>query len=130
MIDRMVKSLREQEAEDIHHKDRCETGTTKNKFDHKDIVASIGKLEAELEHFQHDEKSVLEDIKKVEEEITAAKGELKDRLELRNKEEADFKQSLRDDQAAIDVLEKGIDALRAFYKANGLPLELVQEHLE
>ena len=38
-----------------------------------------------------------------------------------------FKQSLWDDQAAIDVLAKGIEALTAFYKSNKLPLELMQE---
>ena len=36
-------------------------------------------------------------------------------------------QSLWDDQAAIDVLAKGIEALTAFYKSNKLPLEPMQE---
>jgi len=46
---------------------------------------------------------------------------------LRNKEEADFKKALKFDQEAVNILNKAIVALTAFYKKNGISMTLVQQ---
>jgi hypothetical protein len=53
---------------------------------------------------------------------------MKELLDFRNKEEADFRQALKDDTDALALLKKAIVALSEFYKRNKIPLpELVQK---
>lgn len=47
-------------------------------------------------------------------------------LELRNKEQADFKKALKADAEAVVVLNRAIVALTGFYKKNGISMTLIQ----
>merc|ERR1712039_90706 len=77
------------------------------------------------------------DKAELETEITAVKGDInktkKDKeelLEFRNKEEAEFKQALKDDTDAVALIREAIKLLSSFYKDNKIPLLLAQESPE
>merc|ERR1719183_3143619 len=68
------------------------------------------------------------EIKSLEDDIAATKKEMAELLDFRNKEEADFKQALKDDMDAADLLRKAIDALSSFYKRNKMDVpQLIQK---
>merc|ERR1719488_118408 len=49
---------------------------------------------------------------------------------MRNQEEAEFKQALKDDSDAVDLISKAIVSLTKFYKDNKIPLALAQKKKE
>merc|ERR1719146_576915 len=51
-------------------------------------------------------------------------------LQMRNTESEEFKQALKDDADAVDLIAKAIVSLTEFYKNNKIPLNLVQKKKE
>jgi hypothetical protein len=66
-----------------------------------------------------------EEIKELERSISDTKMDMEERLEMRNKEQYAFEQSVKDDTAAIDVVNQAIVALSAFYKKNKIDISLL-----
>merc|ERR1719335_96498 len=67
MIDKMIVLLREEEQEDITHRDRCERKENKNKNDKADAESEVAKQTAIIKRLtqeQKDKKSEIDDIKK------------------------------------------------------------------
>merc|ERR1719261_1460887 len=68
------------------------------------------------------------EIKVIEGDIAATENDMADLLKFRNKEEADFKQALKDDMDAADLLKQAIAALSSFYKRNKMDVpQLIQK---
>merc|ERR1719261_2086708 len=68
------------------------------------------------------------EIRSLEDDIAATKKDMADLLKFRNKEEADFKQALKDDMDAADLLKQAIAALSSFYKRNKMDVpQLIQK---
>merc|ERR1719261_2458307 len=68
------------------------------------------------------------EIKVIEGDIAATENDMADLLKFRNKEEADFKQALKDDMDAADLLRQAIAALSSFYKRNKMDVpQLIQK---
>merc|ERR1719482_1301147 len=73
-------------------------------------------------------KELQDEIDALETEIAETKKNQADLLDFRNKEEADFRQALKDDADAIVLLKKAIVALSDFYKRNKMPVpQLIQK---
>merc|ERR1719420_2318027 len=73
-------------------------------------------------------KELQDEISALEKEIAAIKKDQKELLDFRNKDEADFRQALKDDSDAIALLKKAIVALSEFYARNKMPLpQLLQK---
>merc|ERR1712050_39021 len=72
-------------------------------------------------------KTVKSQIKDLDGEIATTEQEMEKQLELRNNEEADFKQALKDDADAIQILSETMKVLSKFYKKNKIPLSFRQE---
>jgi len=126
MIDEMIAALRKEEAEDIAHRDRCQGSQGKNGNDMADLDHDIGKAADELERMGDKETELKATIKSLEEEITESKTNLQELLSMRNAENEAFKQALKDDTDAVNVISQAIVALSEYYKNNKIPLELVQ----
>jgi len=120
--------LRKEEADDIAHRDRCENAQNANKNEAADLASSIKKTEASLKRMGNTKKELLAEIKTLEDEIADTKKSQEDLLDFRNKDSADFKQALKDDHDAANLLRKAIEALSSFYKRNKMDVpQLVQK---
>jgi len=124
-IDQMIADLRKEEQEDIEHRDRCERAEGKNTNDLADLNHDISKSAATISRLEGEETSLKDKINKLKTEIENTDKEMKDALKLRNEEVAEFRQALKDDAAAVELLTQTIASLTSFYKRNKIPLSLV-----
>jgi len=114
MVDEMIKLLEKEGMDDIEHRDRCESGLTKNKQDAEDTASAIAKAKEEKEIKEDKATKTWQDINALDSEIQETKKAMEDRLDLRNQEEKEFKQALKDDAAAVKILSAAMAALSAF----------------
>jgi peptidoglycan hydrolase CwlO-like protein len=122
-IDSMIAVLRQEEADDIAHKDRCERAENKNANDLADAEHEMKKSGDALERMG-DKKGELEaSILQLEKDIANTKDDMRELLEMRNEASKEFKQAMLDDTLAIGLLEKAIEALSAFYKRNKISMD-------
>merc|ERR1719253_1277152 len=121
-IDSMIAVLREEEADDIAHKDRCERAENKNANDMADLANEMRKSGDALERMG-DKKGELEtSILQLEKDIANTKDDMAELLDMRNEASKEFKQAMLDDTLAVGLLEKAIEALSGFYKRNKLSM--------
>merc|ERR1719262_1581243 len=123
----MIALLRKEGEEDKAHKDRCQTGSTKNAEEAEDLGTDIEKAEKQLEIAKNEKKTQEEALQAIEQQIKETQQQMDDRLEMRNKEEQAFKKALKDDAAAIALLSDAIVAITTFYKTNKIPLGFLQK---
>merc|ERR1719478_1592421 len=110
----MIALLRQEEADDIAHRDRCENAQNANANEAADLEHAIKKTEASLKRMGNTKKELEDEIGALEKEIAATNKDMKELLDFRNKEEADFRQALKDDTDAVALLKKAIVALSEF----------------
>jgi len=127
MVDKMIALLRTEEAEDVAHRDRCESSQNKNANDMDDLGHDINKANNELLRLGDSEVELQSTIDSLEESIGNTKSDMEELLEMRNEESKAFIQALKDDADAVALIEKAIVSLSQFYKSNKIPLELVQK---
>jgi chromosome segregation ATPase len=127
MIDQMIATLRKEETEDISHRDRCQNSQGKNSNDMADLEHDIEKSAAQLERMGDSETELKATIKSLEEQIGETKTNLEELLTMRNSESEAFKQALKDDADAVDLIAQAVVSLTKFYKSNKIPLALAQK---
>jgi chromosome segregation ATPase len=121
-VDRMIASLKREEADDEAHKDWCvaektnaESKESALEYDSNDLGAKLGRLltkKAEIEA----------SIAATQEDKSDLKQALSDALDNRVAEEASSKQGQADDRAAIELLAGAIAALGSFSANHKLAL--------
>jgi chromosome segregation ATPase len=126
-IDQMMAVLRQEEQDDITHRDRCQVSSGKNTNDMEDLTHSIGVSEKSLEKMGGEKKDLMQQISNLEAEINATKTDMAELLSLRNRASVDFVQALKDDQDAIALLAQAIASLTKFYETNKIPLSLLSK---
>lgn len=117
-IDAMTEVLRKEEQDDIAHRDRCEGSTNKNRHDTEDLRNAIDKSNSSLDKLEHQHTELKQTKADHEEARTVTKNSLAELLELRNKEHDNFVKALADDSKAVELIDRAIVALAAFYKRN------------
>jgi len=127
MIDMMIGVLREEEADDIRHRDLCENNMNANDNEMGDLDHDIKKTEESLKRMGNTKKELQDEIAKLDKDIKATKKEQEDLLAFRNEEVKDFRQALKDDTDAVALMKQAVAALTQFYKDNKIPLELLQK---
>jgi phage shock protein A len=128
MVDEMIALLRREEQEDIEHRDRCENSLNDNDNERGDLDHEISKTEKSLARMDREKSDLEDDIKKLEKEISDTTDDQRVLLKMRNEEERDFRQALKDDMDAAALLRQAIVALSKFYKKNKIPLpQLIQQ---
>jgi exonuclease VII small subunit len=117
-IDKLVKILEDQEADDLKIKQDCEQGRMEDTrsaiLDSRAVdvaTEAVNKLTSEVEELQKQIVSLEESLKQTKEELAEA-------ASLRKKENADFLVNDKDDQEAHATVESAIKVLDEFYKAN------------
>jgi len=126
-VDSMIASLRQEEQEDIAHRDRCERATDKSTADTQDINDDILKAGTTVNRLGEQKKSVDAEILSLEGQIDGTKLEMKQALDLRNTAVIDFEKALKDDADAGGLLDQTIMVLVRFYEENRTPMSLSQK---
>mmetsp|Transcript_60869 Transcript_60869/g.120553 ORF Transcript_60869/g.120553 Transcript_60869/m.120553 type:complete len:704 (+) Transcript_60869:67-2178(+) len=124
-VDEMIALLRKEEQSDIQHRDRCQAGENKYNNDVSDIHAQIEQVDGNIKRLEASEHQLRLDIKAVESEIEATKEDIEKQKSVRNRENAEFKQALKDDESAVQLLKQAITLMSKFYKKNKIPMALL-----
>lgn len=114
-IDNMVAALKQQQADEVKHKDFCneefhtnEQQTTKANRKSDNLDAKKTDLEAQI-------KAFTDTIDMLTAEIGEARVELQRASEDRNAESKEFQKIVADQQATQEILDKATDRLAQFY---------------
>jgi len=130
MIDRMVADLRKEEQEDISHRDRCQNSENKNSNDKEDLAHSAGTMKEEIGRIEESQKEMRKSHDDSDQERKDIEKQMKDRLDLRNEENAEFKRALEADTNAVKVIVLAQQALAKFYEKQGQAAKLLQNTKE
>jgi predicted nucleic acid-binding Zn-ribbon protein len=117
-IDQMIADLRAEEQDDIQHRDRCEKSQNKNANDMEDLNHAIDKAKQDLERMGTKQTELERQVEALIASIEATEQEMEELLKMRNKAVAEFRQAIKDDTNAVDLLTKALAALTAYYKKN------------
>jgi hypothetical protein len=85
------------------------------------------RAEEEIERMNREVQVNTNELAMIKLEITKSENDMDKSLEMRNEERKIFEKSVKDDTAAIAILNKALDALVAFYERNKIPM-LVQKN--
>lgn len=129
-IDQMIKTLREEEAEDITHRDLCQMKEAANANEKADLEHDISKADKDMERAQATIDDLQGQIDTLQADIDDTKENLKTLKEKRIQASKDFLKALKDDEDAVELLEKAIASLTQFYIKNKLTLELAQKNVK
>merc|ERR1719375_2739543 len=115
MIDKMIETLKTQNADEVKKNDWCkdslqenEMATMKTKDLKADLEAKAGQLEATI-------KTLSEEIEKAHNDISELQVALQRASEDRKQENLDFQKTVADQTATAEILNKALDKLATFY---------------
>lgn len=128
MIDTMIGLMRKEEAEDVAHRDRCERKQNANQNSQDDLNAEITKAKSALGRMGNSKADLQKNYDALEVEITGTKKSMDELLNMRNKEEKDYSQALKDDAEAVSLLGQAIAALSKFYEENKALIQKAPEY--
>jgi len=117
-IDSMIAKLREEEQEDIKHRDSCQGSQSKNKNNMEDLNYDITKIGDAIKRVEDDMVDDQKKLDKLAQEVNASKTEMDDLKDLRQQNHDKFVQSIKDDADAVKLIQEAIDALTKFYNEN------------
>merc|ERR1719281_1358004 len=121
-IDKMVETLREEEAEDLKNKEECEKERMEKTKEARKLSLQIDDATEEIAR----QRALIEELKAQIEEKEAEIKKLKEDLEKATKQREDEKMAYEaasaDDHAAVELIKQAMDVLKGFYEDNGLVL--------
>merc|ERR1719281_907122 len=118
LIDEMIQTLKDEEAEDLKSKEECETTREEqtnlaqeksNEID--DASDAISREEAKIAEWKSQIAEKKDEIKKLEEDLAEA-------TRTREKEKQEYETALADDKAARDLIQQAMEVLKGFYEEN------------
>jgi len=124
-IDQMIALLRKEEQADIQHRDRCQASENKNSNALSDIDASIEQVDGNIKRMEASEHELRNEIKAVKFQIETTREDMEKQKSIRNRETSEFKQAMKDDAAAVQLLQQAVVLLTKFYKKNKIPMALL-----
>lgn len=122
MIDEMMKVLRAEEAEDITHRDLCQSKQNANSNEIEDLNHDITKAGEAIGRMETSIGELDNEITTLTTAVNKSKADLQTLLTARNEESAQSIQNLKFDTDAIALLEKAITYLTNVYTNNKLQL--------
>merc|ERR1719506_3353295 len=125
-IDKMIKVLKDEEAEDIDQRDWCKETTFEKEQEASRYEYKIEKTEAKIVKLTEKKEELEAAITETIALIASTHEEIKQMDDARAEENAQFKQAKSDDEAAIELLGIAIEHLSAYYKNNKIELGPIQ----
>jgi hypothetical protein len=117
-IDKMITTLRQEEKDDMAHRDRCEKMDNNLQASKDSLAHDIKKAEAKSERLESKSAALQAEIEKTIDEILETQKAMAEALANRNAEHDEYIQAMKDDQAAVSLLAKAISQMSAFYTNN------------
>ena len=115
-IDNMIGELKAQMAEEVKHKDFCTSELNQNEKTTFKKTKLKEDLEAKIEDLAATIETLTSEIEAAKGQISAARVEVKRASEAREKENAEFQQTVADQRATQAILNKAKARMEAFYK--------------
>jgi predicted nucleic acid-binding Zn-ribbon protein len=126
-IDEMVGTLKDEAADDLAKKTQCEDEYQKIALAVQDLdwkiknnEAKIDKLEGLIDMRRKERQETIQQMKETDEYMKKITAD-------RKEEHDEFLLAKKDDQDAVELLNKAKDALTAFYKKNGIKVLMQAE---
>jgi len=119
-IDKMIGVLRQEEAEDISHRDRCEAKQNDNKNSMEDANLGINKEQTTIKRLDNEEKETTADIKAFQASMEKTQKKIDDVTESRKNDAATYRQTVKDDKDSLALLEQAQAAFVKFYSDTSL----------
>eukprot|EP00441_Pelagodinium_beii_P020839 CAMPEP_0197660906 /NCGR_PEP_ID=MMETSP1338-20131121/51134_1 /TAXON_ID=43686 ORGANISM="Pelagodinium beii, Strain RCC1491" /NCGR_SAMPLE_ID=MMETSP1338 /ASSEMBLY_ACC=CAM_ASM_000754 /LENGTH=716 /DNA_ID=CAMNT_0043238359 /DNA_START=53 /DNA_END=2203 /DNA_ORIENTATION=+ len=117
-IDRQISRLRDEEEEDVEHRDRCQEQQANNEAEIATLTDSIAKANTKVTRLGEEEKEMKSDLTELRGEIEANEKDMADAEKERNEERTAHLTALKHDKEALSLLEDAIVSIKAFYKEN------------
>merc|ERR1719261_1786163 len=125
-IDKMIKVLKDEEAEDIDQRDFCKETTFEKEQEKSRYEYKIEKTEAKIVKLTEKKEELEAAIIETDAQILSTHEDLDQMEATRTEENAQFKQAKSDDEAAIELLGQAIEHLSAYYKNNKIEIGPIQ----
>merc|ERR1719486_1132144 len=119
-IEKMISKLRDEEQSDIDHKDWCESERNKANTANEDLEYAKDSLDSGMKRAK---ARIAEENKQhaaTKKDMSDLEKEMKDALDVRNAENAAFKDAIKADSDATMLLTKAIEALSKFHEKHAL----------
>jgi len=115
-IDGMIADLKQEQADEVKHKDFCNTEFNKNEMENIDNENSIKDLTTKINDFASAIETLDAEIAAAKAAISDATVQLQQANINRQKENQEFQQNVADQRATQAILEKALDRLSKFYE--------------
>jgi len=115
-IDKMVETLKDEEAEDLKSKEECEKTRIEQTKDARTFSIEIDDAEDAIRREQSKMAEIKSSIADKEAEIKKNEEDLETATRARADEKAAYKRDKADDEAAADLIENAMGVLKTFYE--------------
>merc|ERR1719453_2053845 len=114
-IDLMIANLRAEEKADIEHRDWCEDETKSAEFKNENLQYDQEQLGEKVGRAENQKATLEEEVTKTDDEKNMTLTAMAEALATRNSENKAFKQALKDDAAAVELISQAIEVLSGYY---------------
>eukprot|EP00746_Dinoflagellata_sp_MGD_P113864 gnl/MRDRNA2_/MRDRNA2_50555_c0_seq1.p1 gnl/MRDRNA2_/MRDRNA2_50555_c0~~gnl/MRDRNA2_/MRDRNA2_50555_c0_seq1.p1 ORF type:complete len:700 (-),score=229.58 gnl/MRDRNA2_/MRDRNA2_50555_c0_seq1:17-2116(-) len=115
MIDKMIVELKDQQQDEVKHRDFCIAELNKNTLQMDEAHAKRESLQANIADLEATIKKLGTDIETTKEEIAAMEIEMKRAGEDRAAENADYQQTVNDHRITQEILTKALQRMKQVY---------------
>merc|ERR1719235_1904357 len=122
-IDNMVGALGKEKIDEIGHKDECVDDLNTNDKETNEKHELRNDLETEINNLNAEEDQLVDEKKRLIQEIADAQIQMKVASENREKENKDFQETVADQRATQAILQKAVDKLGQFYNRKAALLQ-------
>jgi len=119
-IDKMMTTLKGNEADDLKIKEECEQGRMDDTREAAEAGRAIDDMTDAMTKLEQEIEQIKKDVASMTQERTDTQAELKKAEELRAKEKSEWTTSDGEDTEAAETVLNAKDVLDSFYKENGL----------
>jgi len=121
-IDKMIETLKDEEAEELKTKEKCESERAADTKDAQVASRTIDELTDEKDRLEEEIKEIEAEIEAKDKEIKSIQEQLKEAKSNREAEAAAFAVAKTEDEGAIELVAQAHGVLQSFYADNGLML--------
>jgi len=123
-IEKQIDMLKAEEAEDIKHRDDCQKQIAQNNADIATLTDDIDKKTTFLERLNEKKGELQAKSDQLQQDMNNTKAEMKARGEKRETQHAATVKALKDDKAALALLEKATASIKEFSRKNKVDMSL------
>jgi len=117
-IDKMLQTLKDEEAEDLKSKEECEKSRMEQTKDARKFSIAIDDAEDMIRLEQGKIAEWKAQIAEKEAEIKQNEKDLDEATKAREDENSEYKKAKAEDEAAVGLIEKAMETLKSFYEEN------------